>query len=329
MELHQVRYFLALARSLNFTRAAEQCNVTQPALTKAVQKLEYELGGSLIHRERQLTQLTDLGKLVLPMVERTLAAAEAVRLSAREFHRKDIAPLRIALAPYISATLLIQPLAEITRVIPGLQVELVETSEEQLAELLLGGEVSAALSGESHEWPDRLDHWRLFDERFVILASANNPLSRLHPIPMRALEDAVWLQRIGCRMQRRLWKNYCPEAWEPKISHSGHHEAHLQHLAAGGFGIMLAPEHAPHLPSLVQRPICGDPLRQEIHLLVVAGRRYSPALDAFVKTARLRDWNADIRSGLSERLDNSEAVDPENRNSPLETYPLAKANGPH
>jgi DNA-binding transcriptional LysR family regulator len=50
LQLYQVRYFLALARTLNFTRAAEQCNVTQPALTKAVQKLEQELGGALIHR---------------------------------------------------------------------------------------------------------------------------------------------------------------------------------------------------------------------------------------------------------------------------------------
>ena len=74
MELHQIRYFLALARSFNFTRAAEMCNVTQPALTKAVQKLELELGGVLIHRERQLTQLTDLGKLVLPMLERSSPA---------------------------------------------------------------------------------------------------------------------------------------------------------------------------------------------------------------------------------------------------------------
>src|SRR2546430_1259886 len=94
MELHQVRYFLAVASTLNFTRAAEQCNVTQPALTKGVQKLEQELGGQLIYRERQLTQLTDFGKEVLPMLARTLASAEAVRRRAQEFQRKEDAPLR-------------------------------------------------------------------------------------------------------------------------------------------------------------------------------------------------------------------------------------------
>ena len=78
MELHQIRYFMAVANTLNFTRAAKQCNVTQPALTKAEQKLEQELGGILIHRERQLTQLTELGKTVLPMLEQALASVEAV-----------------------------------------------------------------------------------------------------------------------------------------------------------------------------------------------------------------------------------------------------------
>ena len=72
MRLQQIRYFLALANTFNFTRAAEQCNVTQSALTKGVKRLEQELGGRLIYCERQPTQVTGLGKEVLPMLERTL-----------------------------------------------------------------------------------------------------------------------------------------------------------------------------------------------------------------------------------------------------------------
>ena len=89
LQLYQVRYFLALARTLNFTRAAEQCNVTQPALTKAVQKLEQELGGTLIHRERNLTQLTELGKMILPTLEKIFAAAEVVRLQAQGYQKRQ------------------------------------------------------------------------------------------------------------------------------------------------------------------------------------------------------------------------------------------------
>ena len=156
MELHQVRYFLSVSRSLNFTRAAEQCNVTQPALTKAIQKLEQELGGELIHRERQLTQLTDLGKLVLQMLQNMIAAADAARLHAREFQRKEIAPPRSAPAPCVSARLIVRPLFEIARLMPGLQVEIVEESTDRLAYMLLEGEIATAMVGETGTIPDRI-----------------------------------------------------------------------------------------------------------------------------------------------------------------------------
>src|SRR3954470_2419689 len=146
MELHQVRYFLAVASTLNFTRAAEQCNLTQPALTKSVQKLEQELGGQLIYRERQLTQLTDLGKEVLPMLERTLASAEAARRGAQEFQRKEVAPLKIGLVPLSRCRSSSIRSAEIAKFVPGLHVELRQASAEKLIELLLEGEINAAMA---------------------------------------------------------------------------------------------------------------------------------------------------------------------------------------
>ncbi len=90
MEMHQVRYFLAVARALNFTRAAEECNVTQPSLTRAIQKLEDELGGLLFRRERSLTHLTDLGRAVQPHLQRTYEAAEAAKALAGHVKRADV-----------------------------------------------------------------------------------------------------------------------------------------------------------------------------------------------------------------------------------------------
>ncbi|TKB90243.1 MAG: LysR family transcriptional regulator [Mesorhizobium sp.] len=69
VEISQVRYFLAVARELNFTRAAEQCNVTQPALSRAIKLLEEEFGGTLFHRERRFTHLTELGRMVETYLE--------------------------------------------------------------------------------------------------------------------------------------------------------------------------------------------------------------------------------------------------------------------
>ena len=84
MEMHQVRYFLALCEERNFTRAAKRCGVAQPSLTRAIKQLEAELGGSLFDRDRMNTRLTDLGILVRPefaWIDRS--AAEAKRKAGK------------------------------------------------------------------------------------------------------------------------------------------------------------------------------------------------------------------------------------------------------
>lgn len=290
MELHQVRYFLAVASTLNFTRAAEMCNVTQPALTKGVQKLEQGLGGQLIYRERQLTHLTDLGKAVLPMLERALASTETVRNLAREFQQKKMAPLAIGLAPSISASLVLEPIAEIRKFVPGLHVELREESQNRLVDLLLEGEVNVALVGEIVDMPERIDRWSLFEERYVAVLAPSHRLADLPEIGIEALRKATILDRSNCDVAPKIHDLLFPDT-PPHHNHRSDRDLHLQHLAAAGFGIVLAPEHMPRLPSLKALPIEGDPLWREVRLLAVQGRRYSPALDAFVKVARLRDWS--------------------------------------
>ncbi len=75
MEMHQARYFVALCETLNFTRAAEKCNVTQPSLTRAIKLLEDELGGPLFNRERNQTHLTELGRMMEPHLREVLEQA--------------------------------------------------------------------------------------------------------------------------------------------------------------------------------------------------------------------------------------------------------------
>ena len=85
MEMHQVRYFLALSEEQNFTRAAKRCGVSQPSLTNAIKRLEAELGGSLFRRSRTNTRLTDLGIIVRPdLVQIDRSTTEAKR-KARKF----------------------------------------------------------------------------------------------------------------------------------------------------------------------------------------------------------------------------------------------------
>src|SRR5947199_9458875 len=113
MEMHQVRYFLAVARVLNFTRAAEECNVTQPSLTRAIKQLEAELGGDLFRRERPAAQLTELGLRMHPLLKQCYEAATGARRLASSFKSGEVGALGIALTLSVALPLLCPHLDQI------------------------------------------------------------------------------------------------------------------------------------------------------------------------------------------------------------------------
>jgi hypothetical protein len=91
MEMHQVRYFLALCEEQNFTRAAQRCGVAQPSLTRAIRVLEDRLGGSLFDRSRANTRLTDLGTLLRPdLAQIDRSVADAKRKAAKFLATRSI-----------------------------------------------------------------------------------------------------------------------------------------------------------------------------------------------------------------------------------------------
>src|SRR5438105_13250459 len=83
MELYQIRYFLAVAETMNFTRASERSFVSQPALTKAIQRLEETIGGRLFDRTKSPVQLTDLGRAMLPNFRQLYDGAQQAREQSR------------------------------------------------------------------------------------------------------------------------------------------------------------------------------------------------------------------------------------------------------
>src|ERR1700753_1294421 len=85
MELTQIRYFLKAGEKLNFTGAAEQCGVSVPSLSRGIRQLEDELGGQLFRRERHLTHLTDLGRLMFGHFSTISRAAEEAARDAKDY----------------------------------------------------------------------------------------------------------------------------------------------------------------------------------------------------------------------------------------------------
>jgi DNA-binding transcriptional LysR family regulator len=294
MELHQVRYCVALYKNLNFTRAAEACNVTQPALTRAIQKLEDELGGALFERERNLTQLTELGRLMRPLLEQTLAAAEAAKTQATRFRERETGSLRVGLPPTISARVVISSMPELMQRIPELDLELVMADEAELMEDLLQGEADAAFVSGTSDRPDRVNSWTIFREKFYLGMSSAHPLVRSEIVAVSALAGQTLLGRRDCAATVALHK-LCAAADPPaRLRHLCESEEHLQQLAAAGLGLVLVPQHLPVLPNLATRPLAEVTLERTVQLAVVGGRRYSPALDSFIKLSRTRDFAADF-----------------------------------
>src|ERR1700691_705875 len=97
MEMHQVRYFLAAAKALSFTRAAEICHVSQPALTTAIKKLEAQLGSPLFHREGRHIALTGFGRRIAPDRRQIVEQAQAAETVANDFRLLNRVPVRVGI----------------------------------------------------------------------------------------------------------------------------------------------------------------------------------------------------------------------------------------
>ena len=177
MEMHQVRYFLAVARVLNFTRAAEECHVAQPSLTRAIKQLEAELGGDLFRRERNLTHLTDLGQRMLPMLQQCFDSAMTAKSLAQSMKAGAVAPLAIGLSLAVDITLIISFVTELVRSLPGLELRFMRGTGPEIAELLKMGEIEVALAGSLGQTWDRLESWALFTEPYKFVVGSEHPLA--------------------------------------------------------------------------------------------------------------------------------------------------------
>lgn len=177
MEMHQVRYFLCLARELNFTRAAEACNVSQPSLTRAITGLEAEFGGDLFRRERRNTHLTQLGERMLPILRQCYESAQSAKALATAVKTGAKASLTIAVGDAVDIALIVPQLNELTRVFKGLELAFVRGPQEKIAEYLKTGAAEVAVTEPFDQPWDRLDVWPLFTEPFVFACNGSHRLA--------------------------------------------------------------------------------------------------------------------------------------------------------
>ena len=298
MEIHEIRYFLAVCRTLNFTRAAEQCNVTQPALTRAIQKLEAELGGLLFSRERGNTHLTELGGLMQPHLEEVMARSAAAKEQAGRFLRLEGAHLRLGVMCTIGPMRFVGFLNRFRTDHPGVELTLTENVPARLSEALLKGEIDVAVMAKADGFDPGLRAEPLYSERFVVACSAGHRFARRNAVPMRELDGEVYLQRINCEYRDALAEQ-CEACGAGIVrSYRSEREDWIQTMVAAGMGVCFLPEYSATHPGVVARPVRDPEVRREVCLVTVAGRRWSPPLGRFVEAVRRYRWPEDPPASL-------------------------------
>ncbi len=294
MEIHQIRYFLALSETLNFTRAAAECNVAQPSLTRAIKKLEQELGGDLFRRERARTHLTELGRHMLPIMQQTLNSVQNIKSLAEAFQHADRAPLCLALSHTINSSLFASYLSEIARALPGLEVRIFRGNAGEVAEQLKSGSAELSVTGPLGDDWERFDSWTLFNEPFSVLVPRDHPLSNQESVGVEDLVGEDVLPRQHCEQAAFFNKVFRQHAIEQSTKHLITSEGDLLALVEAGLGVALVPNYAPH-PSTVQRiTLKNADIRRDVVLSSVAGRQRSPAANTFMKFVRAADWTAKL-----------------------------------
>src|SRR5262245_15681808 len=165
MELYQIRYFLALCETLNFARAAERCHVSQPSLTRAIQKLEEELGGLLIRREGRRTHLTELGELTCPMLQEIQAQTESIKASAKLHLDHEKKTLRLGVLPSIGPLRFARFFAQFPDD-AGIELQLDEAPLLALCDMMFRDKLDAAVVvAHTERIDDRLRCHPLYKER--------------------------------------------------------------------------------------------------------------------------------------------------------------------
>lgn len=294
MEMHQVRYFLTLCEMLNFTRAANQCNVAQPSLTRAIKKLEEELGGPLFRRERNLTHLTDLGRMMRPYLEQIYRAAETARAEASGFHKLETAALNLGIMCTIGPSRLIGLMTKLQREIPALELSLREATLNELIEDMTVGQLDVAVLATPDELPERFDFRPLYKERYVIAFPPGHRFESQNSVRIRDMDHESYLVRLNCEYSEHIGHQLDQGGITLDIRYQSDREDWIQAMILAGMGCTVMPEYLSLYPGLPTRVMTEPKLLREVGLVTVAGRRFSPVVKAFVRIARTSDWNTAI-----------------------------------
>lgn len=301
MEFHQLRYFVAVARDGNFSRAAERCHVSQPSLSQQIQKLEDELGEKLFVRLKRRTVLTGAGEALLPRAQRILKEAEAARQDVADAADLLRGRVQIGVLPTIAPYLLPRVLARAARECPGVEWIVHEEHTSRLLQLAAACEIDVALLSTTAP-DDRFAIEDLHDEELLLALPPAHRLAKKRRVTMSDLESErfILMKEGHCLGDQAL--QFCGrhELLPSVVFRSAQLET-IQSLITAGFGVSLIPEMARQRGRTAQpvyRSLAPPRPRRVLRALWRREQHLSKAAQEFLRLLRAEAKKVARLSGL-------------------------------
>lgn len=292
MEIQQIRYFVETARCMNFTRAAETCNVSQPALTRAIKKLEDEMGGPLFRREGRRTHLTELGRMVRPRLEQALELTQVAREEALDFSNMVNAKLDLGVMCTIAPSSIISLIEFFSQQAPQLKLVLHEKSGRILTQQLLDGEIDVALLALPQVSEDLITV-PLFSEPYVITFPRGHRFEHMEAVPLNELEGERYLNRVNCEYLDVFQAEGREFTYEVDERFRSEHESWIQAMVIAGLGCAVMPRSLSSRPELQSRLLVDPVVERQISVVTRRGRLHTPVVSFFVDLCKKMEWSAE------------------------------------
>jgi len=290
MEMAQIRYALAAARALNFTKAAAECNVSQPALTKAIKTLEADLGAPLFYREGKRVLLSEFGQSMLPHLQHILDETQVARTLADNFRLLNQVPARVGIMSTVGHVRLSRFLANFHQEYEGVEVAVTESDVADLKMSLEEGKIDIAVMNVLDDLGDAFHVHDLYEERYVVIFPPEHRLGSMNTIKLSDLSGEPYVDRLACEMRETV-VNVCKDMKvELYARFRSEREDWVQAMVLARIGFAFMPEYSVTYPELLQRPLVEPSVSRTISLVSVPGRPFSPAVSAMVRSVQSFSW---------------------------------------
>jgi len=296
--LRQMRAFVALSRTGNFTLAAEYLHVTQSALSGLIKELEQTLGVRVVDRSTRKIALTDMGRELYPLFSKMIDDLDGALADIADHTRLKKGIVRIAAPQLMACTLLPQVIAAYRSAYPAIQIKLVDCAVESVGSRVLSGEVDLGI-GPEREPSAQVDAAVLFEMPFVLVFPQGHPLEARQRATWSDLADYPFISLQGEFTERLVSDMHSAPRDVPL--HPANEVTFMTTalaMVSAGLGITVCLPYAEPLVKLYQlrmRLLHEPELTRRFFVYTRARRSLSPAADSFIaflfKFVESHDWN--------------------------------------